>query len=144
MARALWPALLAGRAPVDHRRAPEHEHHEDRSTPPDAGDPLAIPLELLDRHGLALGGGKARNLGALIRAGFPVPRGFVLTTRAYELVSIAAGLGPILEELARVRPSERERLSALAARSAAGSRVAAVERAVVEVLRAIPLAPRPR
>lgn len=87
------------------------------SHPPDAGDPLAIPLELLDRHGLALGGGKARNLGALIRAGFPVPPGFVLTTRAYELVSIAAGLGPILEELARVRPSERERLSALAARA---------------------------
>ncbi len=33
----------------------------------------------------SLVGGKAANLGRLMRAGFPVPDGFVVTTRAYRL-----------------------------------------------------------
>jgi pyruvate,water dikinase len=39
-------------------------------------------------------GGKAANLGELIRAGFRVPDGFVLTTAAYALAAEAAGADP--------------------------------------------------
>jgi pyruvate,water dikinase len=40
---------------------------------------------------LALAGGKAVNLGELTRAGLPVPPGFCLTTKAYDLAVKAAG-----------------------------------------------------
>lgn len=39
-------------------------------------------------------GAKAARLGALVRAGLPVPEGLVLTTAAYRSVLAAAGLGP--------------------------------------------------
>jgi len=45
--------------------------------------PLTVELsKCLDPH---MVGGKAVNLGALIRAGFPVPGGFVVTTAAYRM-----------------------------------------------------------
>ena len=34
---------------------------------------------------IPLSGGKGANLGEMYRAGFPVPRGFIITTRAYDL-----------------------------------------------------------
>jgi rifampicin phosphotransferase len=37
-------------------------------------------------------GGKGANLGELINGGFPVPDGFVLTTDAYQLAAVAAGV----------------------------------------------------
>ncbi len=40
-------------------------------------------LEQVGAGDLALVGGKAANLGELVRAGFEVPRGFVVTTQAY-------------------------------------------------------------
>lgn len=40
-------------------------------------------LEQVSAGDLALVGGKAANLGELVRAGFEVPRGFVVTTEAY-------------------------------------------------------------
>lgn len=40
-------------------------------------------LETVGAADLALVGGKAANLGELVRAGFEVPRGFVVTTQAY-------------------------------------------------------------
>ena len=45
-----------------------------------------VPLSDLTRNDLATGGGKAANLGELVRAGFPVPDGFVVTTDAYATV----------------------------------------------------------
>src|SRR5205823_11253662 len=63
--------------------------------------PLVLPLTTLDRTQLSLVGGKAANLGELIRAGFPVPGGFCVTTIAYALVS--ATLEPIWAELAGMR-----------------------------------------
>jgi rifampicin phosphotransferase len=39
-------------------------------------------------------GGKGANLGELVRAGLPVPDGFVLTTEAYALAAAAAGVDP--------------------------------------------------
>jgi pyruvate,water dikinase len=52
------------------------------------GDESALVVDLvrLGARDLNRGGGKAANLGELLRAGFPVPPGFVITTAAYELV----------------------------------------------------------
>ena len=47
-------------------------------------DTPRFTLELAECHDTALVGGKAANLGRLVRAGFPVPEGFVVTTRAWE------------------------------------------------------------
>ena len=47
---------------------------------------LIVDLAQLDARDLNQGGGKAANLGELLRAGFPVPAGFVITTTAYDLV----------------------------------------------------------
>ena len=48
--------------------------------------PLVAPLTYFDRNSLALAGGKGANLGELIKAGFDVPPGFVITTAAYDLL----------------------------------------------------------
>lgn len=45
---------------------------------------LVEPLRAFGRTDLALAGGKGANLGELVRAGFPVPDGFVVTTAAYD------------------------------------------------------------
>jgi phosphohistidine swiveling domain-containing protein len=76
---------------------------------------LVIPLGALDRTLLALAGGKAANLGELIRAGFPVPEGFCVTTAAYALVSASAEIEPLLAELAQLQGSAEEQLTTLAA-----------------------------
>ena len=47
---------------------------------------LVVDLAQLGVGDLDHGGGKAANLGELLRAGFPVPQGFVITTTAYDLV----------------------------------------------------------
>src|SRR5215211_2704523 len=47
-------------------------------------DVFVVPLERLGRDDLALAGGKGTNLGGLVRLGFPVPDGFVVTTAAYD------------------------------------------------------------
>ena len=52
--------------------------------------PLTVRLADIDRGALASAGGKGANLGDLIRAGFPVPDGFVLTTDAYSAAAEAA------------------------------------------------------
>src|SRR5437764_5932411 len=74
---------------------------------------LVLPLRALDRTLLPLVGGKAANLGELIRAGFSVPAGFCVTTTAYALVS--ADLEPILAELTTMRNDDVARLAELAA-----------------------------
>jgi pyruvate,water dikinase len=52
---------------------------------------------------VAVAGGKGANLGELIRAGFPVPDGFVIGTNAYALAAEAAGVAPDAPTSARVR-----------------------------------------
>ena len=53
-----------------------------------AGDQsvLVVDLAQLGVGDLDHGGGKAANLGELLRTGFPVPPGFVITTTAYDLM----------------------------------------------------------
>lgn len=48
---------------------------------------------------LASAGGKGANLGELVRHGFPVPAGFLLTTAAYATLLAETGLGAELERL---------------------------------------------
>jgi pyruvate,water dikinase len=52
-----------------------------------------VPLAEAARAGDGLVGGKAARLGALIQSGFSVPRGFCITTWAYEQFVAEAGLG---------------------------------------------------
>ena len=82
---------------------------------PENGDPrLILPFTAIDRDALAVAGGKAANLGELVRAGFPVPAGFCVTTAAYEMVAADAGLGPTLAALAAAEAEDTARLAELA------------------------------
>lgn len=47
--------------------------------------PLVVNLKDLDKHNVALVGGKNANLGEMTKAGFPVPPGFAVTVEAYDL-----------------------------------------------------------
>lgn len=58
---------------------------------------LVGPLGAFGRSDLASAGGKGANLGELIRAGLPVPDGFVVTTDAYAEMVRASG-PPIAEQ----------------------------------------------
>lgn len=54
---------------------------------------------------VAVAGGKGAGLGALVRAGLPVPPGVVLTTAAYEAFVDANGIQARIEELAALPPN---------------------------------------
>src|SRR5262249_45552714 len=58
----------------------------------EAPEPLVLDLAVLDGSGLPRVGGKAANLGEMIRAGLPVPPGFCVTTRAYAQVAAAVSI----------------------------------------------------
>ncbi|HWQ96344.1 MAG TPA: PEP/pyruvate-binding domain-containing protein [Candidatus Methylomirabilis sp.] len=59
-------------------------------------------FEQLTKKDISLAGGKGANLGELIRAGFPVPPGFVVTTAAYDRFvadnSLGLIIGAVLQE----------------------------------------------
>ncbi len=65
---------------------------------------------------LRLVGGKAANLGELVRAGFPVPDGFCITTAAYARVASLARIDSLLVELQAIPPQDPERLAVCAER----------------------------
>ena len=81
---------------------------------------LTLPFDDIDRTALSTAGGKAANLGELMRAGLPVPPGFCVTTAAYEVVAEEAGLGPILDALGETRSDDTTRLAELAAAAREG------------------------
>ena len=59
-----------------------------------------IPISQLTKTDIPTAGGKGANLGELIKAGLPVPPGFVLTTAAYDAFVREHGLQPQIIELA--------------------------------------------
>jgi len=61
--------------------------------------PLVAPLTNFERRSIAVAGGKAANLGELIRAGFDVPPGFVITTVAYDLLLQTDELQMLVQEM---------------------------------------------
>lgn len=50
-----------------------------------SAQPLVVSFNEIDKHDLALVGGKGANLGEMTKAGFPVPGGFAVTVPAYNL-----------------------------------------------------------
>jgi phosphohistidine swiveling domain-containing protein len=76
---------------------------------------LTLPFGEVDSAALPVVGGKAANLGELVRAGLPVPPGFCVTTTAYDLVAQGAGLDSILDVLAQTPPDDTPRLAEYAA-----------------------------
>ncbi|MFE6735842.1 PEP/pyruvate-binding domain-containing protein [Microbacterium sp. NPDC057650] len=60
---------------------------------------LIRPLSDLGSADVPIAGGKGANLGELVRAGFPVPDGFVVTTAAYDAFVAAAGVDAALGRL---------------------------------------------
>lgn len=76
---------------------------------------LVLALELAGTELLPDVGGKAANLGELIRAGLPVPAGFCLTTQAYRRATSGAGLDLVHADLAATAADDLPRLAGLAA-----------------------------
>jgi len=64
------------------------------SVEPGRRDRLVRRILDLGTSDVAVAGGKGANLGQLVRAGFPVPEAFVLTTAAYAVAARAAGVDP--------------------------------------------------
>lgn len=71
------------------------------------GEALIVGLHDLGAGDLLVAGGKGANLGELIRAGLPVPGGFVVTTEAYAVAADAVGLA---ERVADAEPAELRRM----------------------------------
>ena len=100
------------------------------------GGPLVLDLSGTGTVPLQLVGGKALNLGRLLAAGLPVPRGFCLTTVAYELAE-PPGLAALAAELdtpgsgAGTAASEAARVTRTPVTAATGT-VAARARALIE------------
>lgn len=59
---------------------------------------LATPLSSASKGDIALVGGKAINLGHLVRNNFPVPPGFVITTIAFEQFVEHNEIGPFIQD----------------------------------------------
>lgn len=76
---------------------------------------LVLALELVSKDMLPEVGGKAANLGELVRAGLPVPAGFCLTTLAYRRATAPAGLEQVHAALAATPPDDLPALAGLAA-----------------------------
>lgn len=69
-------------------------------------------LSELTRDDVAIAGGKGANLGELVRGGFPVPDGFVVTTAAYDRFVADAGLSAAIDAavsaVTAAQPAEAE------------------------------------
>ncbi|EWS82775.1 PEP/pyruvate-binding domain-containing protein [Brachybacterium phenoliresistens] len=68
------------------------------SPPSPPGRSSVLPLSALGAGDLDRAGGKAANLGELLRAGLPVPPGAVITTDAYVAAAHRAGLDALLAD----------------------------------------------
>jgi len=78
-------------------------------------EPLTVPLSEVGSPDVLLVGGKGANLGELLRSGFPVPSGFVVTAEAYRQVVDESGirqrLADITEAAATADPGELTELA---------------------------------
>lgn len=104
-------------------------------------DELVLDLGCLDTQMLPVVGGKAANLGELIRAGFPVPAGFCITTAAYQQVAAHAFDSGALYAAPREKIAERARAAILASPVPAGV-AEAVSRAYRALGDSVPVAVR--
>src|SRR4051794_1121511 len=79
-------------------------------------------------------GGKALNLGVLLRAGFPVPHGFCVTTAAYDQV-VGDRLDTVVISLAEVSPGDSATIGALSAEAREAIRGIPVPEEMAEEIR---------
>lgn len=86
-----------------------------REPPPRPQHQLVLGLERAGKEMLAEAGGKAVNLGELLRAGLPVPPGFYVTTEAYRQAMATAGLEQVHQGLAATAAADLPALAGLAA-----------------------------
>lgn len=66
--------------------------------------PHVMPLQAFGQNALRRAGGKSANLGELIRAGFPVPPGFVVTTASYDRFVVHNHLDETIARALREEP----------------------------------------
>ncbi|WP_199506067.1 PEP/pyruvate-binding domain-containing protein [Geodermatophilus sp. TF02-6] len=92
--------------------------------------PVVVPLQDASRYDVALVGGKGAGLGELVRQGWRVPAGFVVTTAAYVEAVAAAGV-PVAERVAA------DDLAGLRAEIAAAPLSAEVRREIVTACAAL-------
>ncbi|HVR20208.1 MAG TPA: PEP/pyruvate-binding domain-containing protein, partial [Polyangiaceae bacterium] len=78
----------------------------------DAPRGFVLDLANIDGSMLALVGGKAGNLGEMMRAGLPVPPGFCVTTEAYREVATGAAID--FDALSAPKAADASRLAAAA------------------------------
>ncbi len=70
---------------------------------PDSSPPWTLPLASKAATDVALSGGKASNLSKIYQGpGFPIPKGFVVTTRAFNVFLDDNGLRPKIDRLLSV------------------------------------------
>lgn len=70
-------------------------------------NPYVLPFSEVGADSVPLVGGKGANLGAMARAGFPVPPGFCVTTAAYqEFVAASPELDGLLDALEGTAPGD--------------------------------------
>lgn len=100
----------------------------------DGNAELILPFGAVDHAALPIVGGKAANLGELIRAGLPVPPGFCVTTTAYDLVAKDTGLDLPLDTLTETNAEDAPRLAELAAAARAGLLAVCIPPAVAEAI----------
>jgi phosphoenolpyruvate synthase/pyruvate phosphate dikinase len=68
----------------------------------------------VDKTSLPYVGGKGANLGEMLKAGFPVPQGFCVTTRAYQaFVQQSTEFGSLLDQLEHINPNDLEHIRKL-------------------------------
>ena len=73
-----------------------------------AGPGLIVPLAEAGRYSAAFIGGKGHTLGRLLKAGYPVPRGFCIQVEAYqEFVAVTGLRATIAMELERKAFADR-------------------------------------
>ena len=84
-----------------------------------AHNEYVIDLGAIEAGTLPVVGGKAANLGKMIRAGFPVPPGFCVTTAAYAQVAGPASID--FDALRAAGTSESERLAGMAREALLGA-----------------------
>src|SRR5215213_2785806 len=97
---------------------------------------FVVNLDRVDASMLATVGGKAANLGEMIRAGLPVPPGVCVTTDAYRMVVASGALDGVLDEFDAVAADDVAALTALAGRARAALLAAPVPPAVADAVAA--------
>lgn len=77
--------------------------------------PYVLHFRDIDKNALSVVGGKGANLGEMVKAGFPVPPGFCITTAAFQaLLQGSKEMEAYFRQLAQIDPDELEPIRTIA------------------------------